>query len=356
MTYQNPTYCQNLSVAFSHNTFFGETPKNENSRKLRLDYYLFGSPMYGRSFNSSEYRFGFQNQESEDEIWGEGNANFFKHRISDNRLGRFFAVDPLAAKYPYNSTYAFSENKLIAFRELEGLETYPAFLPNGAFVSSTGSISYPQSEAQANAQSEWGKAQANATIVSAQMLFLPLQYYSALSTFNMVARGEVVLSTGAQIKYMMSMTQATSSSGWLLAQQLGADVGSTNLGNFAGAITEIAGYPQYKSLMTSIVDLSAGGLYSRVGDSREQFSLIPDLTQVIVKSGDAAFGNNQENSTPQQNQQQQSTNTPNGTYIVKEGDTLWGIAKREKTSVESLVQKNNIQDKTLIHPGDELTL
>jgi len=38
------------------------------------------------------------------------------------RVGRFFAVDPLAGKYPWNSPYAFSENRVIDSRELEGLE------------------------------------------------------------------------------------------------------------------------------------------------------------------------------------------------------------------------------------------
>src|SRR5690554_5185565 len=75
------------------------------------DYYPFGMP--SRTFTGNGYRFGFQGQETENELWGEGNASFFKYRISDNRLGRFFAVDPLAAKYPYNSTYAFSENVVI---------------------------------------------------------------------------------------------------------------------------------------------------------------------------------------------------------------------------------------------------
>ena len=42
--------------------------------------------------------------------------------MHDPRLGRFFAVDPLASKYSYNSTYAFSENRLIDGVELEGLE------------------------------------------------------------------------------------------------------------------------------------------------------------------------------------------------------------------------------------------
>ncbi len=41
-------------------------------------------------------------------------------------IGRFFNVDPLSEKYVYNSTYAFSENKVISHRELEGLEAIPA--------------------------------------------------------------------------------------------------------------------------------------------------------------------------------------------------------------------------------------
>ena len=40
--------------------------------------------------------------------------------MHDPRLGRFFAVDPLSAEYPHNSPYAFSENSVIAFIELEG--------------------------------------------------------------------------------------------------------------------------------------------------------------------------------------------------------------------------------------------
>jgi hypothetical protein len=37
-------------------------------------------------------------------------------------VGRFFAVDPLAWRYSYNSPYSFSENQIINAVELEGLE------------------------------------------------------------------------------------------------------------------------------------------------------------------------------------------------------------------------------------------
>lgn len=88
------------------------------------DYYSFGSPMPGRKFNGNSYRYGFQNQEKDDEIYGEGNAVSFEYRVNDTRLGRFLSIDPLAASFPWNSPYAFSENRVISAVELEGLEAH----------------------------------------------------------------------------------------------------------------------------------------------------------------------------------------------------------------------------------------
>jgi len=42
--------------------------------------------------------------------------------MHDPRIGRFFAVDPLANKYPWYTPYQFSGNKVISRVELEGLE------------------------------------------------------------------------------------------------------------------------------------------------------------------------------------------------------------------------------------------
>jgi hypothetical protein len=42
--------------------------------------------------------------------------------MHDPRVGRFFAVDPLASKHPHYSTYGFSGNHVINSVELEGLE------------------------------------------------------------------------------------------------------------------------------------------------------------------------------------------------------------------------------------------
>jgi RHS repeat-associated protein len=94
--------------------------------------------MPGRSYQSSTpYRYGMQGQEKDDEIVGSGNHIDFKFRGYDPRLGRFWSVDPLAHEFPWNSPYAFSENRVIDSRELEGLEkvsvhTY-AFAPFDRF-------------------------------------------------------------------------------------------------------------------------------------------------------------------------------------------------------------------------------
>ncbi len=87
------------------------------------DYYPFGMVMPGRSFQGSDgYRYGFQGQEQDDEIKGDGNTVNYKYRMLDPRLGRFFSRDPLEAKYPQWTPYQFSGNQVIASRELEGLE------------------------------------------------------------------------------------------------------------------------------------------------------------------------------------------------------------------------------------------
>ncbi len=64
----------------------------------------------------------------DDEVKGEGNSINYKFRMHDPRVGRFFAVDPLTAKYPHYSPYSFSGNKVIAFVELEGLEESPFWM------------------------------------------------------------------------------------------------------------------------------------------------------------------------------------------------------------------------------------
>ena len=89
------------------------------------DYYPFGQLVPNRHGSSNSYRYGFQGQEMDNELKGEGNSLNYTFRMHDPRIGRFFARDPLENEFPWNSPYAFSENDPINYIELEGLEKAP---------------------------------------------------------------------------------------------------------------------------------------------------------------------------------------------------------------------------------------
>jgi RHS repeat-associated protein len=78
--------------------------------------------MNGRTFSSPSYRYGFNGQEKDDEVKGNGNSLEFKFRIYDSRLGRFLSVDPLAKEYPFWTPYSFAANRPIDGVDLEGKE------------------------------------------------------------------------------------------------------------------------------------------------------------------------------------------------------------------------------------------
>jgi RHS repeat-associated protein len=110
-----------------------------------------------RHGSSDSYRYGFQGQEKDDEIKGEGNSINFKYRMHDPRINRFFAIDPLASKYPWNSPYAFSENNLIRFIELEGLETKDPFTLVNLWANISGDAELKGKLAGANLKVKGGK-------------------------------------------------------------------------------------------------------------------------------------------------------------------------------------------------------
>jgi RHS repeat-associated protein len=92
------------------------------TKRLLDDYYPFGLAF--NSYKSGlENKYKFQGQEHVDDL--DLNWDSFKWRNHQPDLGRFFNVDPLAEEFPYNSVYAFSENKLGLGTELEGKELLP---------------------------------------------------------------------------------------------------------------------------------------------------------------------------------------------------------------------------------------
>ena len=98
--------------------------------------YPFGMLVPNRHGSSNSYRYGFQGQEKDDELKGEGNSLNYTFRMHDPRVGRFFAVDPLFREYPWNSSYAFSENRVLDGIDLEGKEFY--FTADGKLIGKIG--------------------------------------------------------------------------------------------------------------------------------------------------------------------------------------------------------------------------
>jgi RHS repeat-associated protein len=84
------------------------------------DYSPFGVELDGRTVSLEGYRFGFQNQEKDDEIKGKGNTYDFGARMHDPRLGRWLSVDQHTGKYPDKSPYNINNNNPILFVDLDG--------------------------------------------------------------------------------------------------------------------------------------------------------------------------------------------------------------------------------------------
>ena len=80
----------------------------------------FGMPMPGRSLPLSNYRFGFNGKEEDDEVKGNGNSLDFGDRIYDPRLGRFFSQDPDKSSYSKLSPYQGLNDNPINFIDPTG--------------------------------------------------------------------------------------------------------------------------------------------------------------------------------------------------------------------------------------------
>ena len=79
-------------------------------------------PLPTSGAHTPRYRYFFNGQEADNEVYGEGALHAFEYRMHDTRIGRFWSVDPLAGKFPWNSPYAFAENSPVGYLEFEGLE------------------------------------------------------------------------------------------------------------------------------------------------------------------------------------------------------------------------------------------
>jgi RHS repeat-associated protein len=95
-----------------------------------------------------DYRYGFNGKEMDNEVNSvTGATQDHKYRSYDSRLGRYKSIDPLSKSFPWNSPFAYAENRVIDGLDLEGREyiyyTIPYFDNHGnAALKKTGEVDY----------------------------------------------------------------------------------------------------------------------------------------------------------------------------------------------------------------------
>jgi RHS repeat-associated protein len=84
------------------------------------DYDPYGTVQDNRKGSTSEYRYGFNGQEEDQEVKSEGNSYDFGARMYDPRLGKFLSIDPKFKDYPFMSPYCYAANNPVSFMDKNG--------------------------------------------------------------------------------------------------------------------------------------------------------------------------------------------------------------------------------------------
>ncbi|MBO6051080.1 MAG: M15 family metallopeptidase [Bacteroidales bacterium] len=91
-----------------------------------------------RSTNIGGYRYFFNGQEGDNEVFGEV-ANFgYEFRQYDSRLGRWWSVDPKWSEYPGISTYAFCNGSPVMLVDPNGKEIGDYYDNKGVYLGTDG--------------------------------------------------------------------------------------------------------------------------------------------------------------------------------------------------------------------------
>lgn len=255
------------------------------------NYYPFGMLQPGRTLSGAEgYRYGFQGQEKDDELKGEGNSLNYKYRMHDPRVGRFFSVDPLTREYPHYSPYSFSGNKVIQFKELEGAEELIAILAEGQDYPETRNI-------EGQIIEELTLRAIENTIDGVSTWTIKRAVSSAK---NEIKAGKLVFSNGIEhetkllhvepelISYEGEVIKERRGVGWNYAAGDGVQHSSTSINQLAAQINKNKGTARMFTLSKALKELSILGdvisLAWSTGSSGEldPFALSPIPTFMVV--------------------------------------------------------------------------
>ena len=127
--YELTDHLGNVRVVFSDRKIATDSDSDGSIDSYSLDveswgdYYAFGMPVPGRTYNAQGYKFGFNGKEKDDEGLGGGGATYdYGFRIYNPQIARFLSVDPLISSYPMLAPYQYASNSPVALIDIDGLE------------------------------------------------------------------------------------------------------------------------------------------------------------------------------------------------------------------------------------------
>jgi len=329
--------------------------------------------MPGRKYQAGNdsYRYGFQNQEIDKELW-DGAVNF-NYRVEDPRLVRFFSVDPLAARFPWNSPYAFSENRLIDGFELEGLEFIPA-KGNTPGRMMMRAFAYTAKDVQ----DKWNNSRAGRFTNG-----LINTTFGVVGTIGSIAYMTETGGTGAALGGSTALMFSLGEIGIGITQMTDAIAGKQdgsadflhNSSSIPGLIAYGTGskyapfidaFGQFSpTLATSIGEGSFKLLFKNALGIKEAFTKFTDdanilnylgfLDQLQDAGGFVVNTAKLSNGFKSDGSLKWQTLETSVTYTVQKSDNLTGIANRLNTTVEELAKQNNIKDVDKIDVGQKIT-
>ncbi|MEA3392839.1 MAG: DUF4329 domain-containing protein, partial [Candidatus Marinimicrobia bacterium] len=280
------------------------------------------------------YRYGFNGMEKDDEISGVtgGHLNF-KYRMYDSRIARFFAVDPLAPKYPYWTPYQFAGLMPIRYVELEGLE------PGEPFATQRdAALNFSQlfNDNSIRDNKEYGTRIYKQTSVGVASYSYTIPVVGSGSSIQVVDLEAVAVPSGSTITSFAHTHVASTASALpgrrFIDNQFSGTPGSLSGGGdiWYAESRSIDGYvatpdgsfDEYDVTSNSIISLTSTGVASDTGPGGG-----PGIAAKSTSS-----------------------------YTIKSGDTLTSIAKRYHTTVSDIATENSIPDVNKIIAGDTINV
>lgn len=116
-----------VNILFSDRKINDITGPIPDVRK-NTEYYPFGMTVPGRDSSYTDYRYGFQGMEQDDNFKGTGNSVSTEFRQYDPRVARWLSVDPMEVKYPGVSPFVAFNNNPINLIDPKGDDPPPSIL------------------------------------------------------------------------------------------------------------------------------------------------------------------------------------------------------------------------------------